>query len=73
MRQLGLRLNPLAKKTRKREILDAMERVVPRDALVPMVSPGYPKADIARRPFGVDSILDNRYLRQWFALSELAI
>lgn len=42
--QLGLGLNLLTKKTRKREFLDEMDRVVPWGALVQIVEPHSPRA-----------------------------
>ena len=42
MRQLGLGLNLSPKKTRTREFLEEMERVVPWGELVQIVEPHYP-------------------------------
>jgi IS5 family transposase len=49
MKQLGLGLNLSTKKTRKREFLEEMERVVPWAVLVQIVEPHYPKAKTAGR------------------------
>lgn len=73
MKQLGLGLNLSTKKTRKREFLDEMERVVPWAALVQVVEPYYPKAKTGRPPFGIETMLRIHYLQQWFALSDPAM
>ena len=48
--QLGLGLNLSTKKTRKREFLDEMDRVVPWSALVQIVEPHSPRAKTGRPP-----------------------
>ena len=73
MKQLGLGLNLSTKRTRKREFLDEMERVVPLAALVQVVEPYYPKAKTGRPPFGIETMLRIHYLQQWFALSDPAM
>ena len=73
MKQLGLGLNLSTKKTRKREFLEEMERVVPWGALVQIVEPHYPKAKTGRPPFGIETMLRIHYLQQWFALSDPAM
>lgn len=73
MKQLGLGLNLSTKKTRKRELLEEMERVVPWSALVQVVEPYYPKAKTGRPPFPIETMLRVHYLQQWFALSDPAM
>ena len=73
MKQLGLGLNLSTKRTRKREFLDEMERVVPWAALVQVAQPYYPKAKTGRPPFGIETMLRIHYLQQWFALSDPAM
>jgi len=73
MKQLGLGLNLSTKRTRKREFLDEMERVVPWAALVQVVEPYYRKAKTGRPPFGIETMLRIHYLQQWFALSDPAM
>jgi IS5 family transposase len=73
MKQLGLGLNLSTKKTRKREFLEEMERVVPWDVLVQIVEPHYPKAKTGRPPFAIETMLRIHYLQQWFALSDPAM
>jgi len=73
MKQLGLGLNLSTKKTRKREFLEEMERVVPWAVLVEIVEPHYPKAKTGRPPFGIETMLRIHYLQQWFGLSDPAM
>jgi transposase, IS5 family len=73
MKQLGLGLNLSTKKTRKREFLEEMERVVPWGVLVQIVEPHYPRAKTGRPPFGIETMLRIHYLQQWFALSDPAM
>jgi transposase, IS5 family len=73
MKQLGLGLNLLTKKTRKREFLEEMERVVPWAVLVQIVEPHYPRAKTGRPPFGIETMLRIHYLQQWFGLSDPAM
>jgi IS5 family transposase len=73
MKQLGLGLNLSTKKTRKREFLEEMERVVPWAVLVQIVEPYYPKAKTGRPPFGIETMLRIHYLQQWFGLSDPAM
>jgi IS5 family transposase len=73
MKQLGLGLNLSTKKTRKREFLEEMERVVPWGALVHIVEPHCPRAKTGRPPFAVETMLRIHYLQQWFGLSDPAM
>jgi len=73
MKQLGLGLNLTTKRTRKREFLDEMERVVPWGALVAVVEPHYPRARTGRPPFAIETMLRIHYLQQWFSLSDPAM
>jgi IS5 family transposase len=73
MKPLGLGLNLSTKRTRQREFLDEMLRVVLWAALVQVVEPCYPKAKTGRPPFGIETMLRIHYLRQWFALSDPAM
>lgn len=73
MKQLGLGLNLSTKKTRKREFLEEMERVVPWAVLVQIVEPYYPKAKTGRPPFGIETMLRIHYIQQWFGLSDPAM
>jgi IS5 family transposase len=71
--QLGLGLNLSTKKTRKREFLDEMERVVPWNALAQIVEPHSPRAKTGRPPFSIETMLRIHYLQQWFGLSDPAM
>jgi IS5 family transposase len=73
MKQLGLGLNLSTKKTRKREFLEEMERVVPWAVLVQIVESHYPKAKTGHPPFGIETMLRVHYLQQWFGLSDPAM
>jgi len=73
MKQLGLGLNLSTKKTRKREFLEDMEKVVPWPALVQIIEPHYPRAKTGRPPFAIETMLRVHYLQQWFALSDPAM
>ncbi len=73
MKQLGLGLNLSTKKTRKREFLDEMNRVVPWAALVAVVEPHAPRAKTGRPPFAIEAMLRIHYLQQWFGLSDPAM
>ena len=73
MKQLGLGLNLSTKKTRKRQFLDEMERVVPWDWLVQIVEPHCPRAKTGRPPFAVATMLRIHYLQQLFGLSDPAM
>lgn len=63
--QLGLGLNLSTKKTRKREFLDEMDRVVPWSALVQIVEPHSPRAKTGRPPFAIETMLGIHYLHAW--------
>ena len=71
--QLGLGLNLSTKKTRKREFLEEMNRVVPWSALVQIVEPHSPRARTGRPPFAIETMLRIHYLQQWFGLSDPAM
>ncbi|MEM5376573.1 IS5/IS1182 family transposase, partial [Paraburkholderia azotifigens] len=53
MTQLGLGLDLSTKRTRKREFLDEMTRVVPWQKLIALIEPHYPKGKTGRPPFPV--------------------
>ena len=53
MKQISLGLNLSTKKTRKREFLEEMDRVVPWDVLVQIVAPYYTKAKTGRPAFAI--------------------
>jgi transposase, IS5 family len=73
MKQIRLDQNLSIKKTRKRELLEEMERVVPWAALVQIVEPHGLRAKAGRPPFAVETMLRIHYLQQRFGLSEPAM
>ena len=73
MKQASLELNLSAKKTRKREFLAQMERVVPWAALVALIAPYYPEGRTGRPPFALETMLRIHFLQQWFSLSDPAM
>ena len=73
MKQAALDLNLSLKKTRKREFLEQMERVVPWAALVALIAPYYPEGRTGRPPFSLETMLRVHFLQQWFGLSDPAM
>jgi IS5 family transposase len=73
MTQLHLGLNLSTKRTRKREFLDEMGRVVPWSRLIALIEPHYPKGKTGRPPFPVATMLQIHFMQQWFGLSDPAM
>ena len=73
MKQTDLGLNLTTKRTRKREFLAQMERVVPWPALVELVAPYAPEGTKGRPPFAVEAMLRIHFMQQWFTLSDPAM
>ena len=73
MKQADLGLNLTTKRTRKREFLDEMNRVVPWAALVELISPCAPEGRRGRPPFAVETMLRIHFMQQWFTLSDPAM
>ena len=73
MKQADLGLNLTTKRTRKREFLAEMERVVPWAALVTLITPYAPEGKRGRPPFAVETMLRIHFMQQWFTLSDLAM
>jgi IS5 family transposase len=73
MTQLGLGLYLSTKRTRKREFLDEMMRVVPWSRLIALIEPHYPKGKTGRPPFPVATMLQIHFMQQWFGLSDPAM
>ena len=73
MKQISLGLNLSTKKTRKREFLEQMEKVVPWAVLVQIVAPHCPKSKTGRPPFPIETMLRVHYMQQWFGLSDPAM
>ena len=73
MKQTTLNLNLQLKKTRKREFLEQMEKVVPWAALVELIAPYYPEGRTGRPPFSLVTMLHIHFMQQWFTLSDPAM
>ena len=73
MKQADLGLNLATKRTRKREFLDEMNRVVPWSALVELVAAHAPVGNKGRPPFPVETMLRIHFMQQWFTLSDPAM
>jgi IS5 family transposase len=73
MKQADLGLNLSRKKTRKREFLEEMNRVVPWSDLIALIEPHYPKGKTGRPPMGIEVMLRVHLLQQWFGLSDPAM
>jgi IS5 family transposase len=73
MKQADLGLNLSTKRTRKREFLDEMNRVVPWAALVALVTPHAPAGRRGRPPFPAETMLRIHFMQQWFGLSDPAM
>ncbi|EPX97121.1 transposase [Ralstonia sp. AU12-08] len=61
------------KRTRRREFLDEMEKVVPWADLVALVSPFLPEGKRGRPPFSPETMLRIHFMQQWFTLSDPAM
>ena len=73
MKQAELGLNLTTKRTRKREFLAQMERVVPWATLVQLIAPHAPEGKKGRPPFSVETMLRVHFMQQWFTLSDPAM
>lgn len=73
MTQLGLGLDLATRRTRKREFLDEMRRVVPWSRLIALIEPHYPKGKTGRPPFPIATMLQIHFMQQWFGLSDPAM
>ena len=73
MKQAELGLNLTTKRTRKREFLAEMERVVPWAALIALIAPYAPEGKRGRPPFAVETMLRIHFMQQWFTLSDPAM
>ena len=73
MKQADLGLSLTTKRTRKREFLDQMERVVPWRALIDLITPYAPEGKRGRPPFAVETMLRIHFMQQWFTLSDPAM
>ena len=73
MTQTSLGLDWTNKRTRKREFLDEMERVVPWSALMALIEPHSPRAKTGRPPFPIETMLRIHFMQTWFTLGDQAM
>lgn len=73
MKQSSLGLGTSTKRTRRREFLDEMDRVVLWSDLVAEIAPFMPEGKRGRPPFPVESLLRIHFMQQWFTLSDPAM
>ncbi|NPT61546.1 IS5 family transposase [Paraburkholderia elongata] len=73
MKQTDLNLDLTNQRTRKRALLDEMERVVPWNEFVALIEPHAPTKATGRRPFPIEAMLRIHFLQQWFGLSDVAM
>jgi hypothetical protein len=71
--QLGLGLDLSTKRTRKREFLDEMRRVVPWSRRIALIESHYLTGKTGRPPFPIATMLQIHFLQQWFGLSDPAM
>ena len=73
MKQADLGLNLSTKRTRKREFLEQMDRVVPWAELNELIAPYAPEGRRGRLLFSVATVLRSHFMQQWFTLSDPAM
>ena len=73
MKQADPSPNLTAKRTRKREFLDEMNRVAPWADLAALAAPFAPDGKRGRPPFAVETMLRLHFIQQWFGPSEPAM
>ena len=66
-------MNLTTKRSRKREFLAQVERVVPWSALVAVIESHAPTGNRGRPPFVLETMLRNHFMQQWFTLSDPAM
>lgn len=69
MKQTTLGLDLTTEKTRKREFLEEMNRVVPWPELTGLIEPHSPRSKSGRPPLAIETMLRIHFLQQWLALS----
>lgn len=73
MQQADLGLTLSTKRTRKREFLAQMERIVPWAELEALIEPYAPKSKTGRPSFALQTMLRTHFMQQWFTLSDPAM
>ena len=61
------------KKTRREKFLEEMDRVIPWEELLQVISPHYPKAGNGRQPMPLSRMLRIYFMQQWYGLSDPAM
>jgi IS5 family transposase len=61
------------KKTRREKFLEEMDRVIPWNELIPLISPYYPRIGNGRQPMPLSRMLRIYFMQQWYSLSDPAI
>jgi IS5 family transposase len=61
------------KKTKREEFLDAMDKIIPWDYWVELISPYYPAGKRGRPPKGIETMLRMYLMQIWFNLSDEGI
>ncbi len=61
------------KKTRREKFLEEMDRVIPWQELLPIISPHYPKEGDGRQPLPMERMLRIYFMQQWYQLSDPAM
>ena len=61
------------KKTRREQFLEEMDRVIPWEAMLKILSPHYPKAGNGRPRMELEMMLRIYFLQQWYSLSDPAM
>jgi hypothetical protein len=73
MKQASLGLGQSSKPTRRRLFLEEMDRVVPWNELVALITAYMPEGRRGRPPFAVEVMLRIHFMQQWFNLSDPAM
>jgi IS5 family transposase len=60
----------VTKRTRKRELLDELNLVVPFTELTGLIQPSEPASKMGLTPFPVATMLRIHFMQQWFGLSD---
>lgn len=66
-------LNVITRRTRKRESLTQMKRVVPSTALAARITPYAPESRQGHTPFALEPMLRIHFMQQWFTPSDPAM
>ncbi len=59
-----------ARKSKREQFLEEMDKLVPWAALLALIGPHYPKGERGRPAVGLERMLRLYFLQQWFNLSD---